>query len=95
MNLSGKIALMAVLIVAQIACNSPAPNVEMPKLDLPKLDQFDAANVDTSVNPCDDFYQYVCGKWDAANPIPADQAAWSTASPIELWNETVLEQTLS
>src|SRR5215471_12596358 len=61
---------------------------------LPKLDHFDPQMVDSSADPCTDFYQYACGKWMKANPIPADQVVWSTASPLQLWNETVLRETL-
>ena len=64
------------------------------KAAAPKLEHFDPAIVDRSLNPCDDFYKFACGKWIAANPIPADQVYWSTGSGLQLWNENVLRETL-
>jgi endothelin-converting enzyme/putative endopeptidase len=32
--------------------------------------------VDPSLSPCQDFFQYVCKTWQAANPIPDDQTRW-------------------
>jgi endothelin-converting enzyme/putative endopeptidase len=61
---------------------------------MPALERFNASVVDPTVNPCDDFHQYVCGKWMASHPIPADQRAWGTWSPLALWNDTLLAQTL-
>ncbi len=60
----------------------------------PKLEHFDPNLVDKQLSPCDDFYKYSCSKWIAANPIPADQVYWSTGGNLELWNETVLRETL-
>ena len=60
----------------------------------PKLEHFDPNLVDQSLDPCNDFYKYACNKWLTANPIPADQVFWSTGSGLELWNETILRQTL-
>jgi len=60
----------------------------------PKLEHFDPNMVDKALDPCQDFYQYVCSKWNAANPIPPDQAAWGTGSGLQYWNENILRQAL-
>jgi putative endopeptidase len=59
-----------------------------------KLEHFDPNQADRRLDPCQDFYQFACHKWFAANPIPADQAFWDTASNLQLWNETILRETM-
>ncbi len=61
---------------------------------VPKLEHFDISRVDKSLDPCQDFYAYACSKWNAANPIPADQVAWGTGSGLQYWNENILREAL-
>ena len=62
--------------------------------ELPVLNHFDANIVDRTQDPCNDFYKFVCSKWQAANPIPPDQATWGTDSNLQLWNESVLRNVM-
>ena len=61
---------------------------------VPELQRFDPAQVDKSLDPCTDFFQYACSKWNKANPIPADQATWGTFNALGIWNLAAVRNTL-
>ena len=83
---SGLLVVIA-LLPAAVAQNKA---LSSPGNELPALNHFDPSIVDRNLDPCTDFYKFVCSRWQAANPIPADQSSWGTASNLQLWNESVL-----
>jgi putative endopeptidase len=59
-----------------------------------KLYPTDVTHMDTTVNPCENFWGYVCGKLNAENPIPPDQIWWGPAVQLQEWNRQVLREIL-
>ncbi len=46
--------------------------------DDPAQHEFDAANLDRTCKPCDDFFQFANGGWLKNNPIPPEYPMWGS-----------------
>jgi putative endopeptidase len=88
------LVLHCLTLSSAASAQQPSPSPQSPPKELPKLEYFNTETVDSSADPCNDFFKYVNGKWLASHPIPADQVNWGVGNPLQLWNETVLVRAL-
>lgn len=54
----------------------------------------DRRNMDTTVSPCDNFFQYANGTWLKNNPIPAAYSSWSAWHEMQERNSKMLHEIL-
>jgi predicted metalloendopeptidase len=52
---------------------------------------FDPANMDMTVSPCADFYQYAVGAWEQRTSIPAEYAKYGVDQEVERSTSAVLK----
>ena len=55
---------------------------------------FDVSSLDRSADACTNFYEFACGGWRKANPIPGDQTRWGRFNQLADRNRDVLHEIL-
>jgi putative endopeptidase len=91
-------ALFAALPISSQNPPGPPPSPEAPgSCFAPMADAggsssqgFDLADMDRSVPPCDDFYEYAVGGWVKKNPVPPAYASWNSFTILADHNQEVL-----
>ena len=90
MRFSALLAILLAMCTTSFAQSDAVPSSS----SMPALERFSIDQVDKTLDPCTDFFQYACSKWIKANPIPADQGGWGTFNMLAIWNIAAVHNTL-
>lgn len=85
MNYLKRLFPLAVAVVA-VSCNNQTSQKTEAKPDIL------AQNIDSTVNPAEDFFEFSCGKWIKSNAIPDDETSWGIANLV---NEELYQRKLA
>jgi len=81
--------LGAILIAGAMGAQAQqAP--EKPQEKYLPVPAFDSTAMDTTADPCSDFYKFSCGRFAANHPIPADQSSSNQFSALQNVNTQAL-----
>ncbi|GEO10069.1 M13 family metallopeptidase [Segetibacter aerophilus] len=67
--------LLTAFTIACVACNNDSDKINQP--------DFLAKNIDSTVNPADDFFAYAEGTWLKNTPIPEEESSWGIGNLVQ------------
>lgn len=79
-----KLILGCVVAALATSCNNNVKSSTTTESDSAAATKGDVlvSNMDSSVSPGQDFFQYANGGWIKSNPIPGDQGAWGIGNLV-------------
>jgi putative endopeptidase len=72
--------------------SSTAPSTTSTRAAAPAVRGVELASMDSPAGACTDFYQYACGGWMAANPMPPDRQRFGRFNQLQDQNFAILRR---
>ena len=86
----GALLLAATTSAAFAKSPTPAAHSATPVPHQAPAPAFDTQDLDTTCQPCKDFYQYATGGWQKHHSIPGDHSEWGSFDEVQERNLVVL-----
>ena len=80
---------MTVLCTMAAGCAEQTANTPEQKNDV--VPAIELSNMDTSINPADDFFRYANNNWLKNNPIPEEYSTFGAFTEIDQRNEKIIQ----
>ena len=74
---------IAILFLSILAAGCGQKTVESPESKREVFLAIELSNMDTTINPADDFFRYCNGNWLKSNPIPETYSAYSASYEVD------------
>ncbi len=83
---------MMILSTLAVGCAQKPAETEQKKEVVPAID---LSNMDTSINPADDFFRYANNNWLKSNPIPEEYSTYGAFTEIDEHNEILIQDIIN
>jgi len=84
--------IIAMMTLCTVAAGCGPKAVEAPKPEKVVVPAIELSNMDTTINPADDFFRYANNNWLKNNPIPEEFSSYGAFTEIDLNNDNLIKE---
>ena len=85
----------AMMILSTLAAGCAQKPAETPEPKKEVVPAIELSNMDTSINPADDFFRYTNNNWLKNNPIPEEYSTYGAFTEIDERNEILIQDIIN